>query len=175
MSSERAVAGIPEGLTGEGLNLGLINARWNTDIIDRLVAGAERGFEALGVDEIVRASVPGSFELPFAAKAMATSGHVDAIVVVGVVIRGETTHYELVSEGCAGAVQATQLETGIPIGFGVLTVEDRDQALARSEDAGGHNVGEEAAIVAVEMCRLRQGFEAAVDDDGAEALGGSYL
>ncbi|HUW02621.1 MAG TPA: 6,7-dimethyl-8-ribityllumazine synthase [Acidimicrobiales bacterium] len=174
MSSEDR-AGVPDGLTGEGLHVGLIHARWNTDIIERLVAGAERGYEALGVDEIVRASVPGSFELPFAAKAMATSGEVDAIVVVGVVIRGETTHYELVSEGCASAIQATQLETGVPIGFGVLTVENRAQALDRSEDAGGHNVGEEAALVAVEMCRLRQEFEAGSDDDSVEAPGGSYL
>jgi 6,7-dimethyl-8-ribityllumazine synthase len=165
MSSDRA--GIPDGLDGTGLHVGLIHARWNTDIIDRLIAGVERGYETLGVEEIVRASVPGSFELPFAAKAMATSGRVDAIVVVGVVIRGETTHYELVSEGCAAAVQSTQLETGIPIGFGVLTVENREQALARSEDAGGHNVGEEAGIVAVEMCRLRQSFEPDADGDGA--------
>ncbi len=119
--------------------------------------------------------MPGSFELPFAAKAMATSGRVDAVVVAGVVIRGETTHYELVSEGCAAGVQSTQLETGIPIGFGVLTVEDRAQALARSEEAGGHNVGEEAAIVAVEMCRLRQSFEADADADDTDVPGGSYL
>lgn len=173
MSSDGAP--VPEGLHGTGLHVGLIQARWNTDIIDRLVAGAERGFEALGVETIVRASVPGSFELPFAAKAIATSGDVDAIVVVGVVIRGETTHYELVSEGCADGIQATQLETGIPIGFGVLTVENREQALDRSEDAGGHNVGEEAAIVAVEMCRLRESFEPDTDEDGDDERGGSYL
>lgn len=171
MSSDRA--GVPDGLDGTGLHVGLIHARWNTDIIERLIAGAERGYDSLGVEQIVRASVPGSFELPFAAKAMATSGQVDAIVVVGVVLRGETTHYELVSEGCAVAVQATQLETGIPIGFGVLTVENRAQALARSEDAGGHNVGEQAAVAAVEMCRLRQSFEPA--GGGTDASEGSYL
>lgn len=176
MASGDDRAAMPDELTGRDLHCGLINARWNADIIERLVEGAERAFESLDVTEIVRLSVPGSFELPFAAKAMATSGTVDAIVVVGVVIRGETTHYELVSAGCAAAIQQVQLETGIPIGFGVLTVENREQALARSEGPGGHNVGEEAAVVAVEMCRVRQFFEPDLDvDDDPDHGNGSYL
>jgi len=70
------------------------------------------------------------------------------------VIRGETTHYELVSEGAATGVQRVQLDTGVPIAFGLVTVENDEQALARSEGPGGHNVGEEAALVAVQMARL---------------------
>jgi len=74
------------------------------------------------------------------------------------VIRGETTHYEIVSEGAASGIQSVQLETGIPIAFGVLTVETVEQALERSQGEGQHNVGEEAAAVAVEMARLVQQY-----------------
>ena len=78
----------------------------------------------------------------------------DAVVCLGCVIRGETTHYEAVAGECASGIQAAQLETGVPIAFGALTVENLDQALARSEGPGGHNVGEDGAKVAVEMARL---------------------
>ena len=98
--------------------------------------------------------MPGCLEIPFAAKLLAESGQVDAIVAIGAVIRGETTHYELVSEGAAQGVMTVQISTGIPIGFGLVTVENEGQALARSEGPGGHNVGEEAACVAVSMALL---------------------
>ena len=107
-------------------------------------------------DDIVIETVPGSFEIPMGASILARSGKVDAIVTIGAVIRGETTHYELVSEGAANGVQQVQLTTGIPVAFGLVTVENHAQALARSEGPGGHNVGEEAAMVAVEMARLCQ-------------------
>lgn len=153
---ERAAA--PEDLDGVGLRIGLVRSRWNADIVERLCAGVERGLLHLGVpfDDIVIETVPGSFEIPMACSILARSGRVDAIVTVGAVIRGETTHYELVSEGAAMGVQQVQLETGVPIAFGLVTVENREQALARSEAPGGHNVGEEAALVAVEMARLAQ-------------------
>ena len=84
----------------------------------------------------------------------ANSGTVDGIVVIGAVIRGETTHYELVAGECGRAIMNVQLATNTPIGMGVLTVENVDQAMARSEGSGGHNVGEEAATVAVELAVL---------------------
>jgi 6,7-dimethyl-8-ribityllumazine synthase len=102
-------------------------------------------------DDVVEVSVPGSFEIPFGARALATSGRVDAVICIGAVIRGETTHYDLVAGECARGIQDVQLATGVPVAFGVLTTEDEAQALARSEGPGGHNVGEEAALVAVEM------------------------
>jgi 6,7-dimethyl-8-ribityllumazine synthase len=74
------------------------------------------------------------------------------------VIRGETTHYELVSSESAAGIQQVQLSTGVPVAFGVLTTEDQEQALARSEGPGGHNVGEESAFVAVEMARLAEAW-----------------
>jgi 6,7-dimethyl-8-ribityllumazine synthase len=151
-----ARAGAPDGLDGSGLRVGVVRARWNAPIVDRLAEGVERGLKALGVvaDDVVEVSVPGSFEIPFGARTLATSGRVDAVVCIGAVIRGETTHYDIVAGECARGVQDVQLSTGIPVAFGVLTTEDEGQALARSEGAGGHNVGEEAAAVAVEMARL---------------------
>ena len=151
---ERASA--PAGLSGEGLRIGVVRARWNADIVDRLALGVGRGLAALGVDpaDVVDVTVPGSFELPMGARILAASGEVDAVICLGSVIRGETTHYELVAGESAAGIQQVQLTTGVPVAFGVLTTEDRDQALARSEGPDGHNVGEDAAVVAVEMARL---------------------
>ena len=93
-----------------------------------------------------------------AARALAQSGRVDAVICIGAVIRGETTHYDIVAGECARGIQEVQLTTGVPVAFGVLTTEDDDQALARSEGFGGHNVGEESAAVAVEMARLAEAW-----------------
>ena len=147
---------IPEGLTGTGLSIGVVRARWNTDVVQRLADGAARSLDELKVRKTVEVSVPGCFEIPLAAKYLAESGEVDAIVCIGAVIRGETTHYELVAGECGRGVQDVQIQTNVPVAFGVLTVENLDQALARSEGPGGHNVGEEAAAGAVEMARLAQ-------------------
>jgi 6,7-dimethyl-8-ribityllumazine synthase len=153
-------AATPDGLDGTGLRVGVVRTRWNAGVVDRLAEGVERGLKALGVvaDDVVEVSVPGSFEIPFAARALASSGKVDAVVCIGAVIRGETSHYELVAGECARGIQDVQLATGVPIGFGVLATEDEHQALARSEGPGGHNVGEEAAQAAVEMARVAQRF-----------------
>ena len=153
---------VPDGLDGAGLRVGVVRARWNPRVVERLADGVERGLKALGVvaDDIVDVSVPGSFEIPFAARALAVSGQVDAVICIGAVIRGETTHYDIVAGECARGVQDVQLRTGVPIAFGVLTTEDERQALARSEGPGGHNVGEEAATVAVEMAGIARRFGA---------------
>jgi 6,7-dimethyl-8-ribityllumazine synthase len=145
-------------IDGSNLRVAIISTRWNTEVVDRLAEGARRGFEQFGVLTIRDVSVPGAFELPFAAQAVAESGEVDAIVVVGAVIRGETTHYELVAGECGRGIMDVQLKTGVPIGMGVLTVENDAQADARSEGPGGHNVGEEAAVVAVELAQLRDNW-----------------
>jgi 6,7-dimethyl-8-ribityllumazine synthase len=164
LATEQARAGVPDGLDGRGLRIGLVRSRWNATIVDRLDAGVRRGLAALGVDDgdLVVVSVPGSFEIPFGAQALAGSSRVDAVVCIGVVIRGETSHYDIVAGECAAGIRQVQLTTGVPVAFGVLTTEDEDQALARSEGPGGHNVGEEAAAVAVEMARLAAAFRPAV-------------
>ena len=156
MASGDERAAVPEGLSGEGLRVGVIKASWNQEIIDRLDAGVQRALEALGVTEVSTVEVPGCFEIPLACQAVASSGRIDAIVAIGAVIRGETTHYELVSEGAADGIHRVQLDTGVPIGFGLVTVENTEQALARSEGPGGHNVGEEATTAAVQLARVVQ-------------------
>lgn len=143
----------PFGLDATDLVVGVVSARWNNEIAERLTAGAHRAIGATGA--VARmASAPGAFELPFVARVLIESGDVDAVVVLGAVIRGETTHYEIVSQGCAQGIMQVQIATGIPIGLGILTVENMDQAVARSEAAGGHNVGEEATLAAIEMALL---------------------
>ncbi len=145
---------VPVGMSGSGLRVGVVRARWNAGIVGRLAEGVGRGLDGLGVADRVECSVPGCFEIPLAAKLLAASGTVDAVVCIGAVVRGETTHYEIVSGECARGVQQAQLDTGVPVLFGVLTVENEAQAEARSQSAGGHNVGEEAAVGAVEMALL---------------------
>jgi 6,7-dimethyl-8-ribityllumazine synthase len=143
-------------LDGAGLRVAVVCARFNDLITMRLLDGARRGLWSAGVvdRDIQVAWVPGSFELPMAARAHAESGRVDAVIVLGAVIRGETTHYEIVSSECARGAMDVQLSTGVPVLFGVLTTENLDQALARSEGPGGHNVGEECGLGAVEVVGL---------------------
>lgn len=154
MASGDERAGALDSIDGAGLRVALISARWNSIIVERLNEGVFRGLGRLGVADVEHLTVPGCFELPMAAQAVASSGRIDAVICTGAVIRGETTHYELVSTECARGIQHVQLATGVPIAFGVLTVEDHAQALTRSEGPGEHNVGEEAALVAIEMAHL---------------------
>lgn len=151
---QRAAA--PAGLGGSGLRIGIVKARWNDEIVDRLLDGVQRGLDSLGVaaaDRMV-VEVPGSFELPLAAQALARRADVDAVIALGVVIRGETVHFDLVAEQAAAGLARVQLDTGVPVAFGILATEDEAQARARSGGPGEHNVGEDCAVVAVEMARL---------------------
>jgi 6,7-dimethyl-8-ribityllumazine synthase len=157
MAGDHQADGTPEAvLDGGDLRIAVVCARWNSEITLRLLEGVRRGLAEAGVPEeqVTVDWVPGAFELPLAAKTWALSGRVDAVVALGCVIRGETTHYESVAGECAAGIQQAQLETGVPIAFGALTVENLDQALARSQGPGGHNVGEDGAKVAVEMALL---------------------
>ena len=136
----------------------LVVARFNEFITSRLLAGAIDELVRHGADEaqLTQVWVPGSWEIPLVAQKLAETGKYAAVICLGCVIRGETTHYEVVAGECARGIQDVQLATGVPVAFGALTVENLDQALARSEDVGGHNVGEDGANVAVEMARLVQ-------------------
>src|SRR6266540_523394 len=119
MAGGEARATAPDGLDGAGLRIGVVQARWNGTVVERLADGVERGLKALGVaaDDVVAVSVPGSFEIPFGARALATSGRVDAVICVGAVVRGETTHYDIVAGECAAGIQQVQLTTGVPVAF----------------------------------------------------------
>jgi 6,7-dimethyl-8-ribityllumazine synthase len=152
-SADRAV---PE-IDSAGVNLALVCARFNDRITTRLLDGAERrlGELAIGPDRAPVFWVPGAFEIPFAAKQLALTGRVDAVVALGAVIRGETGHYDFVAGECARGIQQAQLDTGVPIIFGVLTTDTVEQALARS-DVDGDDKGAQAIDAAVEMARFLQ-------------------
>jgi 6,7-dimethyl-8-ribityllumazine synthase len=131
-------------------------ATFYEEIAERLLNGAAEGFDLGGVSEasVHTYRVPGSFELPFAAKLCAESGRFAAVASLGVVIRGETTHYDHVCAEVAAGTQRVQLDTGLPVAFGVITAENMDQALARS-GGGKRDQGRGAAVVAMRMALLK--------------------
>jgi 6,7-dimethyl-8-ribityllumazine synthase len=143
------------------LRFGVAVAEFNDFVTDRLLEGTLEGFADAGVDrrqvEIVK--VPGSFELPIAAQKLAATGGFDALISIGCVIRGETSHYDYVCSETARGIQLAQLDSGVPIGFCVLTCDTKEQALAR---AGGKdtNKGYAAAIGAIEMAKLSRKYSA---------------
>lgn len=140
-------------LDATGMRLAIAVARFNRDITERLLEGAERAAREHGADDVSIVWVPGAFELPLVAKHLAASGAVDAVVCLGAVIRGETAHFEYVAGECASGIARAALDTGVPVVFGVLTVDDRQQALDRVGGKEGHK-GEEAAATAIEMVSL---------------------
>lgn len=142
-------------LDGAGLRVGIVCSRFNELVVDRLLDGARRGLRRHGVAEadVDVAWVPGAFELPVAVQAMAASGRYDAVVALGAVIRGATAHFEHVAGPCASQLAAIAVATGVPVMFGVLTVDTIEQALERAGSKAG-NKGEEAAVGAIEMARL---------------------
>ena len=144
---------VPE-LDGGGLRIAIVCARFNDLVTRRLLDGVRRGLDECGVDDTSEVWVAGSFELPLAAKTFAASGEVDAVICLGCVIRGETIHFDLVAAEAAAGIQRAALDTRVPCIIGVLTTENLDQALARSEGPEGENTGYECARTAVEMARL---------------------
>lgn len=142
-------------LRGDGLRVGLVCGRFNEAITERLVAGARDGLIRHGVDpaSISEAWAPGAFELPLVAKRLAESGEFDAVICLGAVIRGATPHFEYVSGQCAAGVQRAQLDTGVPIVFGVLTTDTSEQAVERAGMKSG-NKGFDCAMTAIEMADL---------------------
>ena len=147
-----------DALDGTGMQVAMVCGRFNDLITQRLLDGALGALDALGVlaDDLLVAWVPGAFEIPLAAKTLALTGRYDAVIAMGAVIRGDTAHFDFVAGECARGIQDAQLETGVPIIFGVLTTENLDQALDRSGD--DHNVGAESARTAVEMADLLRRF-----------------
>lgn len=142
-------------LRGDGLRVAIVASRFNDFITERLLAGARDGLVRHGVDEssITEAWAPGAFELPLVAQRLAASGEYDAVICVGAVIRGATGHYEHVAGQCAAGIQRAQLDTGVPVVFGVLTTETVEQAIERSGTKAG-NKGFESAMTAIEMADL---------------------
>jgi 6,7-dimethyl-8-ribityllumazine synthase len=157
---------VPQSLDGSGLSIAIVCARFNDHIVSELLAGARRGLaRCLVPDDAVEVVwVPGAFEIPLAAISLAGTGAYDAVITLGAVIRGDTAHFEFVAGECARGIQAAQLETGVPIMFGVLTVDTDEQAVVRS-GPGIDNKGDEAAVGAVEMGLLINQIEADLPHD----------
>ncbi len=129
--------------------------RFYEDLAERLVGGAQAAFSEAGVTDVDVFDVPGAFELPLAAKYCAESGRYDGVACLGAVIRGETDHYDFVCTEAARGIQDVQLRTGVPCAFGVLTVENMDQALART-GGGKRDQGRHAAEAIMRMAALRR-------------------
>ena len=142
-------------LLGAGLHIGIVVSRFNELLSSRLLTGALDALKRHGVADadVDIAWVPGAFEIPLATKTLADTGRFDAVIALGAVIRGDTAHFDFVAGECARGIQDAQMQIGVPIIFGVLTTENLDQALQRS-DLDGDNKGEEAARTALEMVDL---------------------
>ncbi|MGG1991286.1 6,7-dimethyl-8-ribityllumazine synthase [Peribacillus frigoritolerans] len=142
-------------LIGSGLKVGIVVGRFNEFITSKLLGGAMDGLKRHGVDEndVDIAWVPGAFELPLIAKKLVNTGKYDAVIGLGTVIRGATSHYDYVCNEAAKGMTSVSLETGVPVIFGLLTTENIEQAIERAGTKSG-NKGYEAAVSAIEMANL---------------------
>ncbi|WP_068785217.1 6,7-dimethyl-8-ribityllumazine synthase [Paenibacillus phocaensis] len=150
------MANVFEGhLVSEGLKYAIVVGRFNEFITSKLLSGALDALKRHGAkeEEINVAWVPGAFEIPFAAQKLAESGKYDAVITLGTVIRGSTTHYDYVCNEVAKGVAAVGLKTGVPTIFGVVTTENIEQAIERAGTKAG-NKGWDAAMAAIEMANL---------------------
>lgn len=142
-------------LIANGMKFGIVAARFNEFIVSKLIGGAEDALLRHGADDndITLAWVPGAFEIPTAAKRMAQSGKYDAVICLGAVIRGATSHYDYVCNEVSKGIAQVSLETGVPVMFGVVTTENIEQAVERAGTKAG-NKGYDAAVSAIEMVDL---------------------
>jgi 6,7-dimethyl-8-ribityllumazine synthase len=139
-------------LDARGSKLGVVCARWNPTVTDAMLAAALGAIERHGgrAEDVLFVRVPGAFELPAAARALITSARPDALVVLGAIVRGETSHHEVLAHAVATALANLSADTGVPVGFGLLTCDTMDQARSRVSK------GVEAAEAAIEMATLRR-------------------
>lgn len=144
-------------LTAEGYRFAIVTSRWNDFLTSKLVDGALDALESHGANEdsVEIFKVPGSFELPLTALKLASSGNFDAIIAIGVVIRGETPHFDYVAGEAAKGIAQAAMQTGIPVMFGVITADNLEQAINRSGVKAG-NKGYEAAVSAIEIVNLHR-------------------
>jgi 6,7-dimethyl-8-ribityllumazine synthase len=145
-------------LDATGMRIAIVAGRFNDHITTPLLDGARATLAKAGLDDVPVHWVPGAFEIPLVAQRLATTGACDAVICLGAVIRGDTPHFEYVAGECAAGIMRVSLDTDVPVVFGVLTVDDLDQALARcggaAHDGVAVNKGEESAATAVEMVSL---------------------
>lgn len=145
-------------VVGRGIKIGIVAARFNEFIVSKLIGGAEDALKRHEVDtenDVELAWVPGAFEIPLTAKKMAQSGKYDAVICLGAVIKGSTSHYDYVCAEVSKGIASVGLETGVPVIFGVLTTDNIEQAIERAGTKAG-NKGYDAAVSAIEMVRLME-------------------
>ena len=144
-------------VVASGLKLGIVAARFNEFIVSKLLSGAVDGLVRHGVEEenITAAWVPGAYEIPAVAQKMAASGKYDAVICVGTVIRGATSHYDYVCNEVSKGIAQVGLQTGVPVLFGILTTENIEQAIERAGTKAG-NKGYDCALSAIEMVNLME-------------------
>ena len=142
-------------LDATGMRFAIVVARFNEAITGELLAGCRAELARCGTEssDVSVVWVPGAFELPLTARVLAASGRVDAVVCLGAIVRGDTAHFDYVAMGATQGILQAGLDTGVPIVFGVLTVDNRQQALDRIGGSEGHK-GEEAAATAIEMAHV---------------------
>jgi 6,7-dimethyl-8-ribityllumazine synthase len=155
LAEKLQVARMDGELKASGLRFGIVVSRFNSFITDRLLAAAVDALERAGAagENVNVVRVPGAFELPLAAKKLAATGRYDALIAIGCVLRGETTHYDYVCSETARGLQLAQMDSGLPIIFCVLTCDTLEQAIDRAGLKGG-NKGFEAGLAAIEMAQL---------------------
>lgn len=172
MADKSKIGSFRGGLNAASLRFGIVVSQFNQFITDRLLAGAldalERGGAVRDKIEIVR--VPGSFELPLAAKKLAASGAFDSMIAIGCILRGETSHYDHVASETARGLQLAQLDTGVPIAFCVLTCDTLEQAIDRAGLKSG-NKGFDAGLGAIEMAHLARKYSSAQTVKSVPAAG----
>lgn len=151
---------VDEKIEGRGIKVGIVAARFNEFIVSKLIGGAKDGLLRHNVsdDDIDLAWVPGAFEIPLAAKAMAESGNYDAVIALGAVIRGATSHYDYVCNEVSKGIANVSLNSNVPVMFGVLTTDTIEQAIERAGSKAG-NKGFECAEGAIEMINLLRNFK----------------
>jgi 6,7-dimethyl-8-ribityllumazine synthase len=155
-------------LDGHGLRVAIVSARWHTEVSDGLLAGAERALVDCKITDSAVIRVPGAFELPVMAKALAAQRY-DAVVALGVVIRGGTPHFEYVCQAAADGLARVAADTGVPVGFGLLTCDTTEQALDRCGGAdSSEDKGREAAMAAVETALLLRKVRRGEGHEGAD-------
>lgn len=155
-------------LDAHGLRVAVVSARWHPEVSEGLLRGAERALTGCRIEDVAVVRVPGAFELPVMAKALAAQRY-DAVVALGVVIRGGTPHFEFVCRAAAEGLARVAVDTGVPIGFGLLTCETTEQALDRCGLPGSsEDKGREAAMAAVETALLLRKVRRGEAHEGAD-------
>lgn len=154
--------------------VGVVVSQWNSNITSKLLTGAVQTLLKAGcrADNIIVKNVPGAYELPFAAQLFAENTIVDGVIVLGCVIRGDTPHFDYVCSGATQGVMNVQLSAGLPVAFGLLTVENLQQAKDRAGGCLG-NKGDEAAATLIRMIELQRDMEVDTDDQGILDLMGN--